>query len=65
MGKNPLKNQVKTEHIENKKFVYTKNNVNLSFTLRIDVKNELADFRDLLAKAIEDVDAELEAMSNK
>lgn len=45
--------------IENKTFSYSKNKVNLSFTLRIDQKQELKDFKDLLQEAIKDIDKEL------
>ena len=46
-------------HIENKSFNFSKGNVNLSFTLRIDIKSELQDFKELLEQAIIDVDKEL------
>ena len=56
---NILKNIVKRETVDTRQFSYSKNKVNLSFTLRTDVKSELKDFRDLLEKAIEDINKEL------
>ena len=56
---NILKNIVKREKVDKRQFSYSKNKVNLGFTLRTDVKSELKDFRDLLEKAIEDINKEL------
>ena len=46
-------------HIENKSFNFSKGNVNLSFTLRIDIKSELQDFKELLDQAVIDIEREL------
>lgn len=56
---NILKNIVKRKTVDTRQFSYSKNKVNLGFTLRTDVKSELKDFRDLLEKAIEDINKEL------
>lgn len=56
---NILKNIVKRETVDTRQFSYSKNKVNLGFTLRIDTKTELKDFKDLLLKAIEDIEIEL------
>ena len=42
-----------------KHFSYSKGNVNLSFTLRTDIKTELKDFLELLKVATKEVDNEL------
>ncbi len=40
-------------------FNYTKGNVRLNFTLRIDIKQELKDFKECLEQALKDVNEEL------
>ena len=52
-------------HIENKSFNFSKGNVNLSFTLRIDVKSELQDFKELLKEAIIDIEEEVAVFNSK
>jgi len=52
--------KIKEEHITRKTFSYEKNGVNLGFQLRIDTKSELKSFKELLEKAIEDINKELE-----
>lgn len=46
-------------HIESKSFNFNKGSVNLSFTLRIDIKSELQDFKELLDQAVIDVNKEI------
>lgn len=46
-------------HIESKSFNFSKGSVNLSFTLRIDIKSELQDFKELLDQAVIDIEREL------
>jgi len=53
------KNPVKVETIDRRNFTYSKNGIQLTFVLRIDTKQELKDFKDLLLKATEDVDKEI------
>ena len=48
------------ELIKNRTFSYTKGKVNLSFTLRTDIKDELKLFSELLEVAIIEVKEELE-----
>lgn len=57
---NLFKKQIIENHTENKTFNYQKDKVSLVFTLRTDVKKELKNFKDLLEKAIVDIDKELE-----
>lgn len=54
---------VKT-HVQKKDFSYTKGNVQLSFTLRVDNSSELRPFRDLLAEALKDVDEVVATLKN-
>ncbi len=54
-----LFNQITSDSKTNKNFNYTKGKVSLSFTLRIDIKNELKDFLELLKVATEEVEEEL------
>jgi hypothetical protein len=51
--------QVKTDNKTTKNFSYSKGKVSLTFTLRIDVKNELKDFLELLKVAQKEVEEEL------
>lgn len=51
---------VQRNNTESKKFEYSKGNVNLSFTLRTDIKNELKIFLELLNVATKDVQEELD-----
>lgn len=55
-GKTFLK---KDTSVINRKFSYTKGECSLNFTLRLDIKQELKDFRVCLQEAITDVDEEL------
>ena len=43
----------------NRIFTYQKGKCQLLFNLRIDIKNELRDFKQLLEEALEDVSEEL------
>lgn len=54
-----MKNILTRLNTIHKKFSYNKNNVNLVFDLRIDVKEELKDFLELLENAIEEVKEDL------
>ena len=47
-------------HSSQRNFDYQQGVVALKFTLRIDQKNELRDFKELLEKALADVSAEVE-----
>lgn len=49
------KDYIQKEHHNSKKFFYRKGTVHLDFTLSVDVKQELKDFRDLLAEALVEV----------
>jgi hypothetical protein len=57
MGEKILKKQ----HTDSRAFSYAKGNVQLNFTLRTDIKQELKDFKEVLQAALVDVDAEIEA----
>lgn len=51
--------QVKSDNKVSKQFSYSKGNVALNFTLRIDIKNELKDFLECLKVAQKEVEEEL------
>lgn len=48
------------EQQENRTFNYTKGNVRLNFTLRVDIKQEMKDFIECLEAALSDVNKALE-----
>lgn len=50
---------LKEEHITSREFNYSKGDVSLKFGLRIDIKSQLKDFKELLIKALEDVTEEI------
>ena len=56
---NIFKNTIKNETTDTRAFTYSKNKVQLNFSLRTDIKSELKDFRELLLQALEDVNKEL------
>jgi len=56
---NIFKNTIKKDTTDTRAFKYSKNKVNLNFSLRIDIKSELKDFRELLLQAVEDINKEL------
>lgn len=49
------------EQTQNKGFSYTKGATSLSFSLRIDIKQELKDFLECLEAAMADVKKEIES----
>lgn len=56
---NIFKNTIKKDTTDTRAFSYSKNKVNLNFSLRTDIKSELKDFRDILLQAVEDINKEL------
>lgn len=50
------------DHVQRKTFNYKKANVNLDFTLRVDIKQELKDFLECLEAATADVKKEIESI---
>jgi hypothetical protein len=56
---NIFKNTIKKDTTDTRAFTYSKNKVNLNFSLRTDIKSELKDFRELLLQALEDINKEL------
>jgi len=56
---NIFKNTIKKETTETRAFTYSKNKVQLNFSLRTDIKSEMKDFRELLLQAVEDINKEL------
>jgi hypothetical protein len=56
---NIFKNTIKKDTTDTRAFTYSKNKVQLNFSLRTDIKSELKDFRELLLQAIEDINKEL------
>lgn len=63
MSDKNIKNVTQRDHTQQRNFGYKRNNVQLAFTLRVDIKQELKDFLELLKVATEEVTAELEKMS--
>ena len=59
LNMNIFKNTIKKETTDTRAFTYSKNKVQLNFSLRTDIKSELKDFRDILEQALEDVNKEL------
>ena len=53
-------NKLKKDHTEIRKFGYSQGTVDLNFSLRVDIKQSLKDFKDLLVAALSDVNDELE-----
>lgn len=43
-----------------RQFSYNKGSCNLSFSLRVDIKQELKDFKEILEAALADIEAELD-----
>lgn len=54
-----FRKQLKENHEDWRNFNYSKGDTTLSFRLRTDIKSQLKDYKELLAKALEDVEAEL------
>jgi len=50
---------IKKESIVSKTFSYSKGKVSLNFTLRIDIKQEMKDFVELLKVALEELENEI------
>lgn len=55
-----FRKKLKENHIVNKEFNYSKGDVSLRFTLRIDIKGQLKDFKECLEQALENVKEEIE-----
>lgn len=55
-----FRKQLKENHQTNRQFDYSKGDVSLKFGLRIDVKDQLKDFKEILEKALGEVTEELE-----
>ncbi len=51
---------IQTNHVPRKTYDYTLDGCNLNFSLRQDVKKELVAFKQLMIKAIKDIDEDLE-----
>ena len=56
------KNQMNKQLITKKTFNYEKGACTLNFTLKIDVKTELKDFKECLVEAQKDIDNILETL---
>lgn len=60
MAKKQFKNILQKDTAETTRtFKYVLNETNLAFNLRVDIKKDLKDFRELLKAALIDVTAEL------
>jgi hypothetical protein len=55
-----LKNDLKAMHETTRRFSYEKGKITLNFSLRIDTKGELKDFKELLERAVTDVTEEID-----
>lgn len=64
-GKSNFKNTIRTENTTSKDFNYMLGDVNLKFSLRTDIKQQLKDFKECLVRAVEDVDNELKKQDGK
>ncbi len=53
------KNPIKSEQVINKTFNFSKGVISLNFTLRIDTKDQLKDFLELLKEAVSQVEVEI------
>ena len=53
-------NKLKENHITNRTFNYSKGDITLNFTLRIDIKDQLKDFKELLEMAVKEISEEIE-----
>lgn len=63
LAKKKKESIITSEHKVNKEFFYAQDDITLKFTLRVDKKDELLIFRDLLVKAFQDIDLELKRLS--
>lgn len=60
MSKNKNQKPVTSERIERATFTYAQGNTKLEFTLRVDIKKELEDFKQCLEAALQDINNQLE-----
>lgn len=60
-----FRKQLKENHNLMKNFDYSKGDTSLKFTLRVDMDNQLRDFRELLIKAVDDINDELEELGKR
>lgn len=58
------KNIIEKIMVIKKEFSFAKNGVQLNFTLRTDIKQQMKDFRDLLVEATEVLDKEITPNGN-
>ncbi len=54
-----FRKQLKKDHKTNRTFSYSKGDTTLNFTLRIDIKDQLKDFKELLEMAVEEISEEI------
>jgi len=54
-----IPNNIKKNNKINKNYSYEKGECKLNFSLRIDIKNELKDFLELLKVAVKDIEEDL------
>jgi len=55
-----FKKKITENHITRRQFSYSKGMISLEFTLRVDIKTELEVFKELLLKALEDIEQEID-----
>jgi len=56
---------MQTNHIQRKAYSYELNGVKLDFTLRQDVKAEMVAFMEMMARAMKDIERDLESVGPK
>lgn len=59
-----VKNILQKQNVTNKTFSYQKGNVSLNFTLRVDTKQELKDWIEIVKQSLEDVGEELQKLNH-
>lgn len=63
LGQKFFKKRIRETHITNRTFNYSKNGITLGFALRVDIKDQLKNFKELLLKALEDVEQEINKLN--
>lgn len=54
-----------TNHVPRKNYVYEFDGVKLDFTLRQDIKGEMVAFMEMMARAMKDIERDLESVGPK
>jgi small-conductance mechanosensitive channel len=65
MTKLPFFHSLTRDYVVNKTFSYKKRDITLNFTLRIDKKQDLQDFEELLVAALAEIREEIQKHGNR